>query len=520
MTPPARSRRSRPRVDDVPSPAVIAAAALTQHATVYALGSFVGLALSLGNVLVLTWFLEPADFGRLGLALVAASLLTITLNAPLLHGALRSSFGSAEDSPETEAPLASSDLRRRSFGSALSATAAAGLAAVLIAGLVAVLALDVEAGAFAALVALSGAAGAIWRLLSAVPRLQRRPGAYVVLAALRPLAVLSISLPLVANGAGVIGAITGVALGTLAADIAALGFARGALRPAWDRADLVLMLRRSRPLLPLIAGTWIVQNVDLYVVAGFATAADAGHYRLASRLGALGSFGTSAFLAAWGPLELSAAFRASDERVGRAPLRSALLYQFLLLCTLLVLVLAVAADQLVRIAPDEYRGAADLVPVLALAFVTQGAVTGLYRAGSFPARAPTFRRGTLYASLVYIPLSMGLVATIGAVGAAIGAAIALGGVGAALVLASRRDGAPFALPARRLGIAIAAAVALYLMTRWIEPGSRALELIVHAAAPLLFVLLMPVLWPADHRRSLRPLLRSVRMRRLEGIRDP
>lgn len=473
------------------------------------------------NAVVLTHFLRPPEFGELGLALVAASLLTVALNAPIGQGALIRLFGAAEDEApgEVDRVLLPPDAARRSFGSALMFTILAGIGVTTLVSIGLLGVLGPKQAAFGGVTAAAGTLGALWRLLSTVPRLQRRPVLYIALASLRPIAVLSISLPLVASGGGVLGAVTGIALGSALASVAAALVVRSTFSPAFDVNELRTMTRRSRPFLPLISGNWLIQNADLYIVAVFATGTELGQYRLASRLGALGSYGTSAFLSAWGPLELSSLFKKSDQLHGRQALRGALLFQFVLLCIFLILTIAVMADQLVQVAPADYEAAASLLPWLGLAFVTQGLVVALYRAGNFKLRAPVFRRGTFVAGLVYLPLAAGLVSGLGAVGAAVAAIVALSGVAIALILGTNREGNPLGTPVSRLLIATILAAGLYIAAVEFPEGNGAAELAVHLAAPVLFVAVMPLLWPAAYRHSLVPLLRAAISRDSTGIRD-
>lgn len=505
----------------VVSPGVRAVAALSRHAGVYGAGSTIGLFIGLVNAVVLTRFLAPSAFGILGLALVGASFLTIALNALIGPGALIRTFGATEDEVVAGTGVAAPpELGQRSFGSALVATAFTGSSLTLLATAAAFVVTERgEAVVIITLAAASGTLGGLWRLLSTVPRLQRRPTAYVLLATVRPLLVISFTLPLVIGGGGVIGALAGVAFGTAVANVVAAMVVRSTFKLCLDRGEIRMMLRRSRSFIPLIAGTWIIQNVDLYIVAFFASAAETGQYRLASRLGALASYGTSALLSAWGPLELSALFRDSDAAHGRTALRGAVLFHFLLLCLLLLLILTVAADQLVRVAPESYARAAKLLPALALAFVANSVLVAVYRAGWFRKRAPVFRIGTFLAGLAYVPLAVGLVALIGAIGAALAAVLVLTVVTLALMRGTHREGHRLGVPAARLALATALAAALYMLSIVVPTRTTAAEVLVHLAAPLLFLAAVPWFWPPSHRRSFVSVLRAALSRRSSGARD-
>lgn len=433
-----------------------AGAQLGRHASVYLAGSAIGLTLSLVSVIVLTRFLSPEDFGRLGLALVSTVLLTLGLNAPIGQGALIRSFGNAE---EGDAEDATGEGAPESFGSALVATLTAG---ALASGLILVVSglIDEPYRTTFGWVGPAGTAGALWRLLSTVPRLQRRPGRYVALATLRPVLVLGLSVPLVASGGGAEAAMAGVAGGTGLACVVAAVAARRTFVVAFDPADLRWMGRRSRPFLPLIIGTWLIQSADLYVVAAFASASEVGAYRLASRFAALVSYGTSSLLSAWGPLELGSAFRDADADHGRDAVRGEILHVFLLLVIWLVLGVVLLADELVRLAPADYAPAAQVLPYLGVAFGLQGILTATYRASSLHGRAVIYRRGSLYAGIVFLPLCGAAVVLAGPSGAGVAAAAVLAALIVIMVVRGSQQGAPLQVDGPRLVTALGAAAAL------------------------------------------------------------
>ena len=83
-----------------------------------------------------------------------------------------------------------------------------------------------------------------------MPRLERRPTAYVVLSNLRPVLVLAISLPLVIEGAHVAGVLVGTAVGTAVSVLLGLIACRRNFAFAFDRSLVLPMLRwgcRSSP---------------------------------------------------------------------------------------------------------------------------------------------------------------------------------------------------------------------------------------------------------------------------------
>ncbi|HEX8207673.1 MAG TPA: hypothetical protein VF587_16535, partial [Solirubrobacteraceae bacterium] len=323
------------RTEREPAPGVAAGVVLSRHVAAYGFANVLSACLALVNAIVLTRLLEPGEYGTVGLAMVSASFVTLALNAPIASAAFARSFGGTDEGDDDEevrgVKKLSGEEARRSFGSALSATAGAGLALAVLVGAGALLAFGTrELTAVVALATVSGALGSLWRLLSTVPRLRRRPRLYVGLSTLRPLLVLGASVILVTSGAGALGAVAGVAIGSLGAVAVAGLVSRDVFTRAFDGGEVRWMMRKSRRYFPLIAGFWLILSADLYLVAAFASAAQVGEYRLASRLGAVAAYGASAVTSAWNPLENSSAFRAADKVHGRDVVRGQLLFFFLL----------------------------------------------------------------------------------------------------------------------------------------------------------------------------------------------
>lgn len=480
------------------TPAARAAAALSRHASIYGAGIGLQLVLSLAALVLLTRYLTPAEFGTVAIALVAASLLTVLLNGLLLMGAMVRSFRDVDDEDyEPSAKDTLSDEPRRALGTAVVGTAIGGAAAVALACLAWPLGLEGDTPATIVLAAAVGGLGALHRMLTHVLRLQRRPFAYVVVTAARPVLTAACAVPLAADGAGAAGVVAGFAIGTAAAAFLAAVVVRSHFRLALDLSELVWMVKRSLEHLPIIMGFWVIQSADIFVVAAFATASEVGDYRVASRFGALVAYGGSALLMAWGPLRRSVVFRAADDAHGADPMRSGFATYVLLFVCVLALAVALSADALVSLAPAAYASAAELVPVLVLPFVALVVLKVVFRTSSFPGRRRFYRRAIPSAALVFLPLCIGLVALLGRPGAALAAVVVLGAVTAWLIASTRRAERPVAVRAAIVAPAAALAGLLYAAVTLSDAGAPA-----DVAAVLVLAILSALLVPRRHRAVL------------------
>jgi len=431
------------------------AAALGRHTAIYGASFGVGIVLQLVNLGVLTRYLSPSEFGKLGIALVAAALLTVVYNMGSLQGALSWAFGAIDEGELDEGEIDEATRRRsgaekrRALGTALILTLAiVGLGTALIAALARPLASlflgDAGEASLVLLVAASGASGAIWRLVVNVPRLELRPVTFAALNTARPLIVLGISLPLVIEGHGASGVLAGTAGGTVLAAAIGLVASRRSFAFTFSREDVRGMIGLGRLFIPIVAAFWVIQNVDLLILSKFASHTDVGLYRAASRIGGGLSYLVSAFLMAWAPLRLTPLFAAAEESAGQSRLASLTTTYFALLCFGALLVLIVAADALIRVAGPEYREAAPLIPLLGLAFLASGAFIVIYRGVRMPGRRRAYPRMAVLSAVAFLVAAFALTPPFGAYGAAVAPTIGFAAGSVGLLLLARRAGyAPF-----------------------------------------------------------------------------
>jgi O-antigen/teichoic acid export membrane protein len=493
------------------------AAALGRHTAIYAASFGVGIALQLVNLGILTRYLSPSEFGKLGIALVAAALLTVLYNLGSLQGALSWAFGASDEGELEDATRRRSGAeKRRALGTALILTLAiVGVGTALIAALARPLASlflgDGGETSLVLLVGASGAAGAIWRLVVNIPRLELRPVTFAALNTARPLIVLGISLPLVMEGHGVSGVLVGTAGGTALAAAAGLVASRRSFAFTFSREDLRGMMGLGRLFIPIVAAFWIIQNVDLLILSQFASHADVGLYRAASRIGGGLSYLVSAFLMAWAPLRMTPLFAAAEESAGQSRLASLTTTYFALLCFGALLVLILAADALIRLAGPEYREAAPLIPLLGLAFLASGAFIVIYRGVRMPRRRQAYPRMAVVSAVAFLVAAFALTPAFGVYGAAVAPTVGFAAGSMGLVLLARRaDYAPFEW--RRILIGGGAAAACVLAARLFEGLGGAWTVVGPVAALVAYPLLLlatGVVSRAELRQALEVTKRAV-----------
>lgn len=507
-------------------PAIQAAVVLGRHSLAYTSGQGIALGVAIANAVLLAGLLTPSSFGVYGLALAGASFVTVFLDLPFLQGTLIRAFGQAEDEDggeredegDSRKPSRPTVESRISFGTGLVAIAIVGAAIVSVVVIAATLAsavlgLSESIALVVSLAACSGALGALWRPLLGMFRARRRPRAHGLLTILRALAVAggAIAGTLLGSRAPE-AAVAGATLGGFVSTGVAVALASTNIAICLDQGELRRIMRRSMRLAPVTGGVWTIQNLDLYVVAALTSPAQVGVYRLASRLGSITSYTTSAVMSAWGPLQRGSEFNAAHETHGRPAMRSSFAFYFLMFAIFSALVGTLVAQQLVALVPQSYSGAASLAALLALAFAAQGVLTALYRASTFRRRFRRYRRIVIGAAIAFPPLCAGLVIAFGPEGAPLATIAVLAVATIVIVQLGIRDQTPLTIPWGRVALAAAGAVLIYTVTQSL-PTSGVGGVMVLILASLGFAGVVAILVPIEHRRVLLAVTRaSVRSR--------
>lgn len=494
-----------------------------RHTAFYTYSSLTTLVLSFVQVAVVTRFLAPSGYGRAGLLLLFAAMLTIAYNLGTLNGTFMRAFGAAgdEDVEDEQRHVGEGD-KRRALGSGIALTLLTGLAGMLVvvpfAPTIARLLLgDASSSGLVVLAAASGGFGALWRLLLNIPRLEIRPGVFVWLSAVRPLLVIGAVAPLVATGHGVGGVVGGTAAGSGAAVLVAAVVTRHSYRLGLSMADFKAILRSGASYVPIVLAFWLVQNGDLFALSRFASDADVGLYRLAGRVGSVAMYATSALLTAWVPLRRTTVYARAAEEHGMR-LGGTLFAYFCLFGMGVLLVMTVGADVLVQIAPPAYADAAPLIPLIAAAFLAHGLLVALNRTASFPAKLAKYAFSAILSALCFVALSLVLIPALGSYGAALSVMAGFGIGASVMIVLSQRGPSPMALPNRQLlagALSAVGCLALALASRLLGGWQPLVEGLVILLFPALLIATRAV--PPDHARALLRIARGAVGRRPAGL---
>jgi O-antigen/teichoic acid export membrane protein len=498
---------------------------LGRHSAIYAAGTSSALVLGLVQVVVLTRLLDLATFGQLAILLAVSALLTVAYNLGTLQGSMRYVFGTAGDDgideggavADEEAPAAPTGQdKRRALGTALALialiTSVGALAVALAAPALAELLLgDRDASAAVVWMAVSAGLGSVWRVATFTLRMERRPAAYSIVAASRPIFVVAAVTPLAAIGHGVEDVMAGIAIGTALSLALTLVVTRRSYRPAFSLEDAGGILRGGWDFVPIVLAMWVVHNADVLVLSRTLPDTDVGIYRVASRLGAVSSYVGSAFLMAWGPMARTPIYTAVKRERGETAGGTTVITYFALGMIGLLLALAVFADVVVRIAPPSYAPAANLVPVIALAPALLALMMLVYRVARFP-RMRLMRVVLMVVSaLAAVGGMLLLVPTMGTMGGAIGVAAGSGVGLVATLLLSRTAEEPLEIQYGRLAAALALAAGCLAIAKSASSLAGGIAPAIEIAALLAYpiLLLMLDIVPGEHAAVLRSIAHFV-----------
>jgi O-antigen/teichoic acid export membrane protein len=494
------------------------ASRIGRHTLIYAGGWMATFAFSFVNVIVLTQFLAVEAFGRLAVLLVLSASLTLLYNLGLLQGSFMWVFGSAgEDAGDDAAsPTAAAGHKRRALGTGLLATVGIATAGTLVlvplAGHLSELLLgDASEREAVVWACASGGVGAVWRLVSNVLRFELRPGLYVVLNNLRPVAVLALSVPAVIAGYGVTGVMAATAVGTGLGILVAGAVTAKNYAIAFDLRHLRRMVHIGAFYVPVIVAIWVVQHIDQLLVSTFGTDEQTGQYRLASRMASVVSYFVSAFLMAWAPLMQTSLQEAVVRDRGLASAGAAIIFYYVLVSLWILVGLVVGADVLVRLAPPEYGAAAVLIPPLAASFTVYGLFIVIYRAARFPRRRSAYSGGAVLGAVVFLGSAVWLIPTLGPVGAALAATLGFGLSCALVLVLSQRGPSPLPLPYARLAGALVVASAAIGLSQLVASTAGASGAAIEIAVVLGFPLALLGLGVVPRRQAsvLQTIMRSV-----------
>jgi O-antigen/teichoic acid export membrane protein len=473
--------------------------------------------LTFASVVVVAFFLGPAEFGRFGLLLFLSALLTVVFNLATKQGTFKRVFGMDDEDEDDEDEVSAAEVGgdRRSLGTGLWLTTFVSIVGTLVVIALAEPIADLLLGGQAdrdlvAFAAIAGGLGAIFRLSSLVLWLERRPGAHVAAEVARPLLILIAVIAFVASGAGIEGAIAGTAIGSALAVAFALVLLWGSYDPRPSLAEAAEIVRRGAPRIPVVLSMWTLMSADIFILSRFVSDADLGVYQLASRTAIVVALVPGGFRIAMRPLRKSLSFRAVQDEYGRATARGQQLTYFLLLCVIALFGATLAAEVLAHLAPSGYGDAAPLVPLVALAVMGPSVMRSVSQAVSIPNKRITFIVGAVVAALLFIGAALVLIPEMGLEGAPVAMVIGFSVPCLYMLLRSQLGREPVEIAYGRLAAATLLAAALAGGYHLLDPQSGFLQVGLGLVLFAAYMVALPTLGivPRQHWAALLQIVRS------------
>lgn len=494
--------------------------------SIHSVGLLVNHGLTLVSAIVVAIFLGPADFGRYGLLLFAASLLSFLFNLGSKQGTMKRVFGGDDDDDdddeEDDADVAES--RQRALGTGLVLT---GLISIAGTALFVVFA-DEVAGfllggehdpALIAWAGIAGGFGAIIRLGSIAIWMEHRPIAYVLVDNLRPAIALAISVPLLATGAGVTAAIGGYAAGSAVAAVATILLLRNSVELCFMPREALTIMNRGARRIPLVSSMWVVGYMDIFLLSRFVGDADLGIYHLASKAGFAVAFLPAGYRKALRPLRKTPAFHAVEDEYGAGTARGIQLGYFLIMLAGVLLAVSLAARALGRISPEGYGEAASLIPLLSAGLVAPTVYRMLNKTAKFKNKSVWFIAGAVVAASIFIGASLLLIPPLGIWAPPVAMLIGFAVPALAITVKGQRGQSPAALPARAFFVSFGAAAVIAGAYYAVDPPGTILEFVVPFVGMAAWIALMPLTGaiPAAHRGALLQIAKGMLGRGRRGF---
>ena len=386
---------------------------LGKHSAIYGLGGIVSRVIAVFLLPVYTRFLEPDDFGAVGVLIALSAVLVTILRAGISSAFFRFTFDSTD-------PARRLLVLRTSFWFTMASATAGLTAGVLLASRSPTRSgLDDPNLVRAAFVGIWAQMN--YEQLTAVFRIEERSGLFV-LASLANIAVTvgASLLLIVVWDQGALGLIVGNFTGTLAVYLVLLGYRRAQLGLQFSRPLLREMNRFGVPLVPASLALIAMSLGDRFFLVHFAGIEEVGRYEIGVRIASAMVLLITAFRTAW------PAFAYSIEEEAEAKRTYAYVLTYLVaLASWLALALGLLAPWLVRLlaTPDFYAGAR-VVALLAFGGVAYAAYI-VMAIGVGRAKRTQFNWViTGGAALISIGLNLLLVPDHGMIGSAVAAAAA------------------------------------------------------------------------------------------------
>ncbi len=337
---------------------------LLKHSSIYGLGQILSRVASVLLLPVYTHVLTPSDYGAVAILDLTAALLSVLIGSGMAAAVTRFHFAT-EDERERDGVWWTGVAWIVVMASAVV------LPLVLIREQLAVWTLGdafPDGGLYYALALATLWFGTIGQVTETYLRVQKWSGRFVAISLGRLLVNVGLNVWfLVGLGWGVPGLLLGNLLATILTALVQFAvFARSRPRPTLDRGILGRLFHFGGPLVITALLSMLMHEADRYLLRLFLSMEEVGIYSLAYKIGdAINTLCLLPFGAIWGVVMYEIAERPDARQVYATVFK----YFTFGMMTVMLGVALVAEPALGILAAEEYGAAADLVPIVLLAYV-------------------------------------------------------------------------------------------------------------------------------------------------------
>ena len=339
---------------------------LIRHTIVYGSGYITMAVASFVLVPVYTHHLSPSAYGVLGLMLVLYGVMTQVYDFGFTNSVGRFYFDRDKDDPDR------SLARMRSTALTFLVPVGGVWTAILWIGAPTwsdVLTQTPDHANLVRIVAVTLYAEALAIVPLTLIRMQERSRLFVTITVVRFLVTLALSYVLVVPlDEGVKGALLANAASAIGVLLVLLPEYRFGFRVRPSTPLLREMLGFAAPFFPVLLSQWFIEASDRYLLGQFRTHAEVGYYVLGYKVAQVMQIAVAAFSMGWAPLRFKIYETPGAQRTYRR-----LTSYYVIASALLVVAISVFARQIVAIvAPDDFSSAAEIVPLIAFAYMLNG----------------------------------------------------------------------------------------------------------------------------------------------------
>jgi O-antigen/teichoic acid export membrane protein len=369
---------------------------------------------------IYTQFLSVAEFGKLALLTVSASLLSMLLNLGVNNAVQRFYFDS--ESAESQRPVIVST----------------GLAGLIASGILC----SIVAAAIIAMFGYKGVSYSgigmdlfIMSIANVLPeqitqysqdviRLHFKPVRFFIVALVRTFLGVVIGIVLLSRfGMGIHGVLLGTLIGSIMAVPLGLLAIKDDLVFRFDPKVARKLFQYGSPFVLVGASYWIFQSMDRWMLLNLGDINQVGVFSIANKFAVIVSFATFAFNRAWSPYAFYIYANNPDYKIIYARIFSVWFF----VIAFIGLGISLFSMEILRImTPQEYWGAAPILSIMCAAMAIDGTTIITLLGITLERRTFLMNYGTWLAAGANLALNFLLIPRLGAIGAAVAAFTAYG----------------------------------------------------------------------------------------------